>query len=41
LEEYALKVNRPAESLRVSLFRIRAALKKCIVGKITIHRTQS
>ncbi|MGB0644523.1 MAG: sigma-70 family RNA polymerase sigma factor [Akkermansiaceae bacterium] len=41
LEEYALKVNRPAESLRVSLFRIRAALKKCIAEKIAIYGTQS
>ncbi len=41
LEKYALKVNRPAESLRVSLFRIRAALKKCIAEKSTIHGTQS
>ncbi|MDG1072265.1 MAG: sigma-70 family RNA polymerase sigma factor [Akkermansiaceae bacterium] len=41
LHDYAAKSGRPVESLRVSLFRIRAALKKCITGEITIHRSQS
>lgn len=41
LDHYAAKCGRPVDSLRVSLFRIRAALKKCITGEITIHRTQS
>ncbi len=41
LDEYATKCGRPVESLRVSLFRIRAALKNCITGEITIHRSRS
>ncbi len=41
LEEYAAQCGRPVESLRVSLFRIRAALKKCITGELTLYRTRS
>lgn len=38
LDEYAAKCGRPADSLRVSLFRIRAALKKCITGELALYR---
>ena len=41
LDEYAAKCDRPVDSLRVTLFRIRAALKKCITGELTINRTRS
>lgn len=41
LDEYAAKCGRPVESLRVSLFRIRVALKKCIQGQLTINRSRS
>jgi RNA polymerase sigma-70 factor, ECF subfamily len=41
LEEFALRCDRPAESLRVSLFRIRAGLKKCITGEITLNRVRA
>jgi RNA polymerase sigma-70 factor (ECF subfamily) len=41
LDEYAAQCGRPVESLRVSLFRIRAALKKCITGELTLYRTRS
>jgi RNA polymerase sigma-70 factor (ECF subfamily) len=41
LDEYALGRGTSVESLRVSLFRIRAALKKCILGQLTIHRSRS
>lgn len=41
LEEFALRCDRPAESLRVSLFRIRAGLKKCITGEIILHRVRA
>ena len=40
LDEFAVQSGRSADSLRVSLFRIRAALKKCITGELAIHRTQ-
>jgi RNA polymerase sigma-70 factor (ECF subfamily) len=38
LEEFAMKRGQTAETLRVSLFRIRAGLKKCITGELTIQR---
>ena len=38
LEAFAIRCNRPVESLRVSLFRIRAALKNCINGELAITR---
>lgn len=41
LDEYASQCGRPVNSLRVSLFRIRAALKKCIIGELTIDKTRS
>lgn len=41
LEEFALRCDRPAESLRVSLFRIRAGLKKCITGEIAVNRVRA
>ncbi len=34
LDEFATRSGRPVESLRVSLFRIRAALKKCISAEL-------
>jgi RNA polymerase sigma-70 factor (ECF subfamily) len=36
LDEFAEKSGRSADSLRVTLFRIRAGLKKCIAGEINI-----
>jgi RNA polymerase sigma-70 factor (ECF subfamily) len=41
LEDFAARCGRPVESLRVSLFRIRAALRKCINGELTIHSIRS
>ena len=41
LEEFSAQCGRPVESLRVTLFRIRAALKKCITGELAIHRARS
>ena len=41
LEEFAARCERPVESLRVSLFRIRAALKKCISGELAVNRVRS
>lgn len=41
LEEYAGKRGQSAEGLRVTLFRIRAALKKCITGELNIQRVRS
>lgn len=40
LEEYAAQCGRPVNSLRVSLFRIRTALKKCITGELTLSRNR-
>ena len=40
LEEYASKCGRPVNSLRVSLFRIRAALKKCITNELALYRNR-
>ena len=41
LDEFAAQSGRSVESLRVTLFRIRAALKKCIGGELLITRSQS
>jgi len=41
LDEYSAQCGRPADSLRVSLFRIRAALKKCITGELALYRSRS
>lgn len=41
LEEFAIRSGRSAESLRVTLFRIRAALKKCINNELAIDSTRS
>ena len=41
LGEFAIRCGRPVESLRVSLFRIRAGLKKCISSDMAIHRARS
>lgn len=41
LDDYAIRCGRPVESLRVTLFRIRAALKNCIKGELAVHRTLS
>ncbi len=41
LSRVAEEYGRTVESLKVSLFRIRAALKKCISSEINIERTQS
>jgi RNA polymerase sigma-70 factor (ECF subfamily) len=38
LELFSKECGRPTESLRVSLFRIRAALRKCINKELTIER---
>ena len=40
LDDYAAQCGRPVESLRVSLFRIRAGLKKCITGELTLYRNR-
>ncbi len=40
LEDFSARCGRPVESLRVSLFRIRAALRKCIKGELTIHNAR-
>ena len=36
LDDFAQKSGRSVESLRVTLFRIRAGLKKCIIGELNI-----
>ena len=41
LDEFAARCGRPVESLRVTLFRIRAALRKCINDEIAINRARS
>lgn len=41
LDEFAARYGRPVESLRVSLFRIRAALKKCISAELAIASLHS
>lgn len=40
LDDFAAKSGRSVESLRVTLFRIRAALKNCISGQLAIYRAQ-
>lgn len=40
LEGFSARCGRPVESLRVSLFRIRAALRKCIKGELAINRVR-
>jgi RNA polymerase sigma-70 factor (ECF subfamily) len=37
LEEFSAECGRPTDSLRVTLFRIRAALKKCINNELVIE----
>lgn len=37
LEEFSTECGRPTDSLRVTLFRIRAALKKCINNELVIE----
>jgi len=34
LADFAVRIGRPVESLRVSLHRLRAALKKCIIDQL-------
>lgn len=41
LEKFAIDCGRSAESLRVTLFRIRAALKKCINAELAIKEARS
>lgn len=38
LDEFAARCGRPVESLRVTLFRIRAALRKCINAELATLR---
>lgn len=40
-EKVAAESGRSVESLRVTLFRIRAGLKKCITGELAIHHSRS
>jgi RNA polymerase sigma-70 factor (ECF subfamily) len=40
LDEFAEQCGRGADSLRVSLFRIRAGLKKCITSEISIRESR-
>ena len=41
LTEHASHVGRSPDSLKVTLFRIRAALKKCISGELNLERARS
>ncbi|WP_367873898.1 sigma-70 family RNA polymerase sigma factor [Luteolibacter sp. Populi] len=41
LQGFAAQSGRPVESLRVSLFRIRAALRKCIASELAIASLHS
>lgn len=41
LDAFAAKRGQTPETLRVTLFRIRAALKKCITGELTIQSIRS
>lgn len=41
LADFAERCGRPVESLRVSLVRIRAALRKCIASEINLNRARS
>jgi RNA polymerase sigma-70 factor (ECF subfamily) len=40
LDEYATQSGRPVGSLRVSLFRIRAALRNCINGQLAVTHSR-
>jgi RNA polymerase sigma-70 factor (ECF subfamily) len=40
LDEFAAKCGRSVDSLRVTLFRIRAGLKLCISGELNIQRVR-
>ena len=40
LDDFAARCDRPPESLKVTLFRIRAALRKCINGELAIDRAR-
>lgn len=40
LEDFAARCGRPPESLKVTLFRIRAALRKCISSELAIDRAR-
>lgn len=41
LENLSAQLGRSVESLRVTLFRVRAALRKCIKGELAINRNQT
>ncbi|MFK7909973.1 MAG: sigma-70 family RNA polymerase sigma factor [Akkermansiaceae bacterium] len=41
LEEFAMRSGRSSETLRNSLYRIRAALRKCVKDKLAISEAQS
>jgi RNA polymerase sigma-70 factor (ECF subfamily) len=41
LDDFAQKSGRSADSLRVTLFRIRAGLKKCMIGELNIKNILS
>jgi len=41
LDAFSARCGRPVDSLRVSLFRIRAGLKKCINNELAIDRARS
>lgn len=41
LSDFSKRSGRPVESLRVTLFRIRAALKKCVESEVAIKRVLS
>lgn len=40
LEEFAMRSRRSSETLRNSLYRIRAALRKCVKDKLAINETR-
>jgi RNA polymerase sigma-70 factor (ECF subfamily) len=40
LDDFAARCMRPPESLKVTLFRIRAALRKCINSELAIDRAR-
>lgn len=40
LDDLATRCGRPVESLRVTLFRVRAALRKCINGELVVNRAR-
>jgi RNA polymerase sigma-70 factor (ECF subfamily) len=41
LEDFAARCGRSVESVRVTLFRVRAGLKKCVTGELAINRARS